>query len=86
MWLKRGRSVFWVVSGILSLELFAVLLARTETALAGRAFAAYGGVYIAASLVWLALEERTMPGPWDVAGAVLCIAGACIIVAGPKFS
>jgi small multidrug resistance family-3 protein len=79
MWMKLGRSPLWILAGVLSLALFAALLARTDSAYTGRAFAAYRGVYIATSLGWLAVEQRTMPGPWD-------IAGACIIITGPKFS
>jgi drug/metabolite transporter superfamily protein YnfA len=46
-WLRPGKSVGWLVPGILSLMLFAVLLTRIESDFAGRAYAAYGGIYIA---------------------------------------
>lgn len=36
-------------------------LTRIGTPAAGRAYAAYGGVYIAASLMWLWAVERTKP-------------------------
>jgi small multidrug resistance family-3 protein len=51
---------------------------------AGRAYAAYGGVYIVASLGWLWLVEDTPPDVWDLTGAALCLAGAGIIVFGPR--
>ena len=47
-WLRLDKSVLWVVPGILSLVLFAYLLTRVDSPFAGRAYAAYGGVYIAA--------------------------------------
>jgi small multidrug resistance family-3 protein len=52
-WAREGKSALWLVPGLASLALFAFLLTRVESAFAGRAFAAYGGVYIAASLGWL---------------------------------
>jgi hypothetical protein len=39
--------------GIASLVGFALALTRVDSAFAGRAYAAYGGIYIAASLAWL---------------------------------
>jgi small multidrug resistance family-3 protein len=50
---------------------------------AERAYAAYGGAYIAASLVWLMLE-RQMPDRWDGIGALLCLVGAGIILLAPR--
>ena len=60
----------------LSLLLFAWALTRVEADHAGRAFAAYGGIYIAASLLWLWLAEGTRPDRWDVLGAAICLVGA----------
>ena len=51
---------------------------------AGRAFAAYGGIYIAVSLVWLWLAEGTRPDRWDLLGAPVCVGGAAIILWGPR--
>jgi len=83
-WLRLGKSPLWVVPGVLSLMLFAWLLTRVDAAFAGRAFAAYGGVYIAASLVWLWAVEGQRPDHWDVAGAALCLVGAAVILFGPR--
>ena len=49
--------------------MFAFALTRVDAAFAGRAFAAYGGVYIASSLVWMAVVEKTPPQATDYAGA-----------------
>lgn len=83
-WLRLGRSVWWVVPGVASLCLFAWLLTLVPTDAAGRAYAAYGGVYIAASLVWLWLVEGARPDRWDVIGASVCLIGAAIILLGPR--
>ena len=69
---------------MLCLIAFAWLLALVPAETAGRAFAAYGGVYIVASLAWMALVEKTMPDRWDVIGGAVCLIGAAIILFGPR--
>lgn len=83
-WVRLGRSAWWLAPGVLSLALFAYLLTRIDTAFAGRAYAAYGGVYIAASLVWLWAVEAHRPDRWDLIGAAICFAGAAVILFGPR--
>ncbi len=83
-WWRLDQSVAWLLPGILSLILFAWLLALTPADAAGRTFAAYGGIYIAASLVWLWLAEGARPDRWDLIGAMVCVAGAGIILLAPR--
>jgi small multidrug resistance family-3 protein len=51
---------------------------------AGRAYAAYGGVYVASAVVWGWLVEKQPPDRWDVLGAVLCLMGVAVIVFAPR--
>ena len=83
-WLRLGKSVYWVLPGIVSLAVFALLLTRIEALFAGRTFAAYGGVYIAASLLWLWVIEHQRPDKWDILGAIICITGAAVILFGQR--
>ena len=83
-WLKLDRSVWWLAPGLVSLALFAFLLTRIDAAFAGRAYAAYGGVYIVASLFWLWTIEGQRPDRWDVTGGIVCLVGAAIILWGPR--
>lgn len=84
VWLRLDRSAWWLLPGVACLVLFAVLLAQSGAVAAGRAYAAYGGVYIAASLAWLWLAEGMRPDRWDLVGGAVCLAGALIILAGPR--
>ena len=83
-WMKLDKPIWWLIPGLASLALFAWLLTLIETAAAGRAYAAYGGIYIAASLAWLWLVEGVRPDRWDAAGVVLALAGTAIILGGPR--
>lgn len=83
-WLRMGKSPLWLVPGMISLALFAYLLAQVESEAAGRAYAAYGGVYIVASILWLWLVEHRLPDRWDILGAGVCLIGAAIILFGPR--
>lgn len=83
-WVRQQRSAWWLVPGVLSLILFAYLLTRVEASFAGRAYAAYGGIYITASLLWLWIVERTAPSRYDLLGALLCLAGTGVILFAPR--
>lgn len=83
-WWRLDRSVLWLVPGMAALALFAWLLTQVQADFAGRAYAAYGGIYIAASLAWLWLVEGQAPGRLDLLGAGLCIAGAAVILSGAR--
>ena len=83
-WLRLEKPVWWLVPGLVSLAIFAWLLTLVDSEFAGRAYAAYGGVYIAASLAWLWVVEGTRPDRWDTIGATICILGAAIILFGPR--
>lgn len=83
-WLRLGKTFYWVLPGSVSLIVFALLLTRIESVFAGRAFAAYGGVYIVASLMWLWIVEGQRPDRWDILGAAICLVGAGIILFGSR--
>jgi small multidrug resistance family-3 protein len=84
-WLRLGHSAWWLVPGAVALAMFAYLLTLAEVTAAGRAYAAYGGLYIAASLGWLWLVEGVRPDRWDTLGSLVCLIGAGIILFGPRY-
>jgi small multidrug resistance family-3 protein len=80
MWLREGRSPLVALAGVVSLIGFAAVLTRVDSAFAGRAYAAYGGIYIAASLGWLWIVEGQRPTVTDMIGAAVTIIGALIVI------
>lgn len=83
-WLRQGHSAIWLAAGIPSLIVFAWLLTLAPAEHAGRAYAAYGGVYIVASLLWLWLTEGTVPDNWDILGGGLALVAAAVILFAPR--
>jgi len=83
-WLRLGKSAWWAAAGVAALVAFAWFLTRVDVAFAGRAYAAYGGVYIASSLAWLWAVEGHRPDRWDAVGAAICLCGAAVILLGPR--
>lgn len=80
---RDGKSLWLLPASLISLAAFAWLLTLSESNAAGRVFAAYGGVYIVASLAWLWRVENVRPDRWDIIGAGICLVGAAIILFAP---
>ena len=83
-WLRDGASPFYAAAGVASLIAFAALLTRVDATAAGRAYAAYGGIYILASVIWLRFAEGVRPTLTDQLGVAVSLAGALIIMAGAR--
>lgn len=81
LWVRQGRSEWLVLPGAVSLALFAWLL-TLHPGPAGRTYAAYGAVYVAVAVLWLALVEGQRPDAWDVIGVAVSLLGMAIIVLG----
>jgi small multidrug resistance family-3 protein len=86
LWLRQGQSPLWAVPGAVLLIVFAALLTLAPADAAGRAYAAYGGIYISTALLWLWAIERRPPDWYDLTGAALCICGAAIVLYGRRFT
>lgn len=81
--LKQGKSPWLLVPATLSLALFAWLLTLHGTA-AGRVYAAYGGVYIGAAILWLWAVDGIRPTGWDIAGVLIALGGMAVIAFQPR--
>jgi small multidrug resistance family-3 protein len=80
-WVKLGKSFLWLIPGTVSLWIFAYLLTFVEADYAGRAYAAYGAVYILSSILWMSIFEGQSPDRYDLIGAAICLVGAGVIMA-----
>lgn len=82
VWLRRNGSGLLLLGGVLALALFAWLLTLHPNV--GRAYAAYGGVYVACAVLWGWWVDGQAPDRWDVIGAAVSILGMLLIVLGPR--
>ena len=84
-WLREGRSLTTGLLGGLLLALYGVA-ATYQPADFGRVYAAYGGVFIVLSLLWAWGIDKRRPDIPDMAGAVICLVGAAVIMYWPRQS
>jgi small multidrug resistance family-3 protein len=84
LWLRMDRSALWALPALAALALFAAALTRVDAAFAGRAYAAYAGIYVIASVIWLVMSERVKPSVFDLLGSGLCLGGTIVILLGNR--
>lgn len=83
VWLKKNGSIWLLIPAAISLAIFAWLLTLHDAA-SGRIYAAYGGVYIAASILWLWGIDGIRPSIWDTIGVMVALSGMAIIAFQPR--
>lgn len=83
LWLKEGKSIWLLLPAAISLAAFAWLL-TLHPQVAGRVYAAYGGVYISVALLWLWAVDAVRPTVTDWVGVSVCLSGVVIIVWGSQ--
>ncbi len=83
MAVRQGQPWLWLPA-LAALGLFGFILSQTGMDSAGRAFAVYGGIYILASVAFMAGFEGIRPDRWDMIGASLALAGAAVVFFAPR--
>ena len=80
--MREGRGLAVGAAGGAALALYGLLAAQQSDPSFGRVLAAYGGVFVAGSLLWGVIADGFRPDARDLAGAALCLLGAGVIMAG----
>ena len=80
---RNGRGWIFGVAGALVLLLYGVI-PTYQQAHFSRVYAAYGGAFIALSLLWGWAIDRIKPDAPDIAGAVIALAGMAVIMYWPR--
>jgi small multidrug resistance family-3 protein len=81
---RESRGYGWVGAGVVALGAYGFVAAFQPDPHFGRVLAAYGGVFIAGSLIWAMAADGFRPDRWDIAGAVVCLAGVGVIMYAPR--
>ncbi|MBT1004206.1 YnfA family protein [Paenarthrobacter sp. DKR-5] len=81
---REGRAWWWAGIGVIALGLYGFVATLQPDAHFGRVLAAYGGVFVAGSLVWGTAVDGFRPDRWDLIGSAICIAGVAVIMFAPR--
>lgn len=81
---REQRGLLWVGAGVLALGAYGFVATFQPDPNFGRILAAYGGIFVAGSLLWGAVVDGFRPDRWDIAGAVVCILGVALIMYAPR--
>ena len=81
---RENRGWWLALLGILALGAYGFVAALQPDAHFGRILAAYGGVFVAGSLIWGMVADGFRPDRWDVTGALICLVGVAIIMYAPR--
>jgi small multidrug resistance family-3 protein len=86
MWqaIKDDRGLLFALAGAVALTGYGAIAALQPDAHFGRVLAAYGGVFIVGSLLWGMAFDGFQPDRYDVAGALVCLAGVGVIMYAPR--
>lgn len=82
--IREHRGWLWVGAGVIALGLYGMVATLQPDANFGRILAAYGGVFVAGSLIWAMVVDRFQPDRFDVAGAMICLVGVAVIMYAPR--
>lgn len=81
---REHRGAWWIGAGVIALGLYGFVATLQPDAHFGRILAAYGGVFVAGSLVWGMVMDGFRPDRWDTAGALICLLGVLVIMYAPR--
>ncbi|SHL46828.1 YnfA family protein [Actinacidiphila paucisporea] len=81
---REHRGIGWMGAGIVALGLYGFVATLQPDADFGRILAAYGGVFVAGSLIWGVVADGYRPDRFDIAGAVICLVGVGVIMYAPR--
>lgn len=81
---REHRGLIWVGAGVIALGVYGFVATLQPDAQFGRILAAYGGVFVAGSLVWGMVADGYRPDRFDVLGAIICLVGVAVIMYAPR--
>ena len=81
---REQRGLVWVGAGVVALGAYGFVATLQPDAHFGRILAAYGGVFVAGSLVWGMVVDGFRPDRFDYLGAAVCLAGVGLIMYAPR--
>lgn len=81
---REHRGLLWIAGGVMALGAYGFAAALQPDPHFGRILAAYGGIFVAGSLLWGVIVDGFRPDRWDLAGAAICLLGVAVIMYAPR--
>jgi len=81
---REERGWIWIGGGVIALGLYGFAATFQPDAHFGRVLAAYGGIFVAGSILWGAVADGYRPDRFDIAGALICLTGMAVIMYAPR--
>ncbi|GII96896.1 YnfA family protein [Sinosporangium siamense] len=81
---REQKGLLWVAAGMLALGAYGFVAAFQPDPHFGRILAAYGGVFVAGSLLWGVVFDGFRPDRWDLIGTAICLLGVVVIMYAPR--
>ncbi len=81
---REHRGIAFVGAGIVTLGIYGFVATLQPDANFGRILAAYGGIFVAGSLVWGRVVDGFHPDKFDLAGSAICLVGVAVIMYAPR--
>jgi len=81
---REHRGLIWIGGGVIALGIYGFVATLQPDSNFGRILAAYGGVFVAGSLLWGMVADGFKPDKWDVSGALICLVGVAVIMYAPR--
>ncbi|HWE88994.1 MAG TPA: YnfA family protein [Pseudonocardiaceae bacterium] len=82
--LREHRGWVWIGGGVIALGIYGFVATLQPDAHFGRILAAYGGIFVAGSLLWGVVADGYRPDRYDIIGALLCLIGVAVIMYAPR--
>lgn len=81
---REGRGWLFALGGVLALGAYGFVATLQPDPHFGRILAAYGGVFVAGSLLWAVVADGYRPDVYDITGAAICLVGVAVIMYAPR--
>ncbi len=81
---RENKGLAFVAAGIVALGAYGFVATLQPDANFGRILAAYGGIFVAGSLLWGMQVDGFEPDRFDVVGAAICLVGVAVIMYAPR--
>ena len=78
LYIRDDKGPIYLIAGAFILFLYGIIPTF------GKVYAAYGGVFIALSILWGWLVDGLRPDMYDIIGGLVCLVGVYIIMYAPR--